>query len=40
VIQRNNIIEKEEVKISLFADDMIATPKFYQRIPTPDKQLQ
>ena len=37
-------IGKEEVKISLFADDMIVylsdPPKFHQRTPTADKQLQ
>jgi hypothetical protein len=36
---------KEEVKISLFADDMIVVylsdpKKFHQRTPNPDKQLQ
>jgi hypothetical protein len=32
-------IGKEEVKVSLFADDM-QPPKFYQRTPTADKELQ
>jgi hypothetical protein len=46
--QQKNIrgiqIGKEEVKISLFADDTIVyisdPPKFHQRTPKPDKQLQ
>jgi hypothetical protein len=37
-------IGKEEVKTSLFADDMIVyisdPPKFHQRTPKPDKQVQ
>ena len=37
-------VGKEEVKISLFADDMIVyisdPPKFHPRTPKPDKQLQ
>ena len=37
-------IGKEEVKLSLFADDMIVylsdTKKLHQRTPTADKQLQ
>jgi hypothetical protein len=37
-------IGKEEVKISLFADDMIVyisdPQKFHQTTPKPDKQLQ
>ena len=36
-------IGKEEVKLSLFADDMIvyiSDPKFYQGTPTADKHLQ
>jgi hypothetical protein len=35
-------IVKEEVKVSLFADDMIVyirDPKFHQRTPKPNKQL-
>ena len=38
-------IGKEEVKISLFADDMIVyiykwPPKFHQTTPKPDKEVQ